>query len=95
MKRASLWLGVISILALSPLADVLPAAAADAPGTLVDLLADPVRDQFYVLRQDKNEVLVYDGSDLSLLATLRTATTPTFAAAPAGEDIFTGPTERP
>ena len=49
----------------------------DVPGTLVDLLADPSRDQFYVLRQDKNEVLVYDGSDLSLLAILRTGTTPT------------------
>ena len=49
----------------------------DAPGTLVDLTADPARDRFYLLRQDKNQVLVYDGSGLSLLTTLRTANTPT------------------
>ena len=47
------------------------------PGTLVDLLADPARDRFYVLRQDRNQVLVYDGSGMSLLATLRTGNTPT------------------
>jgi hypothetical protein len=39
------------------------------------------------------------GADLARIlddaAQTRTATTPTFAAAPAGEDIFTGPTERP
>jgi len=51
--------------------------ATDVPGTLVDLLADPVRDRFYVLRQDRNQVLVFDGSALSLLATLRTGNTPT------------------
>jgi uncharacterized protein (TIGR03437 family) len=49
----------------------------DVPGTLVDVLADPARDRFYLLRQDRNQVLVYDGSGLSLLATLRTGTTPT------------------
>lgn len=49
----------------------------DVPGTLVDLLADPARDRFYVLRQDRNQVLVYDGSGMSLLATLRTSNTPT------------------
>jgi uncharacterized protein (TIGR03437 family) len=49
----------------------------DVPGTLVDLLADPVRDRFYVLRQDRNQVLVYDGSSMSLLTTLRTSNTPT------------------
>ncbi len=51
--------------------------ATDVPGTLVDLLADPARDRFYVLRQDRNQVLVYDGSGMSLVATLRTGTTPT------------------
>ena len=49
----------------------------DVPGTLVDLVADPARDRFYVLRQDRNQVLVYDGSSTSLLATLRTGNTPT------------------
>jgi uncharacterized protein (TIGR03437 family) len=47
------------------------------PGRLVDILADPVRDRFYILRQDKNQVLVYDGSDYHLIATLRTGNTPT------------------
>ena len=32
------------------------------PGKLVDLVADPERDRFFILRQDKNEVLVFDGS---------------------------------
>ena len=41
------------------------------------MLADPVRNRFYVLRQDKNQVLVYDGAGLPLLATLRTGNTPT------------------
>ncbi len=48
----------------------------DVPGTLVDLLPDPGRNRFYVLRQDQNEVLVYDGGNNSLLATLRTGNTP-------------------
>lgn len=47
------------------------------PGRLVDLLADPVRDRFYVLRQDQNQVLVFDGSSHQLLRTLDTANTPT------------------
>jgi uncharacterized protein (TIGR03437 family) len=47
------------------------------PGKLVDILADPARDRFYILRQDKNQVLVYDGSDYHLIATLRTGNTPT------------------
>jgi uncharacterized protein (TIGR03437 family) len=45
-------------------------------GKLVDILADPARDRFFVLRQDKNQVLVYDGSSYGLLATLRTGNTP-------------------
>jgi uncharacterized protein (TIGR03437 family) len=49
----------------------------DVPGTLVDLLADPVRDRFYVLRQDRNQLLVFDGSSMSPIASLRTAATPT------------------
>ena len=46
-------------------------------GKLVDMLADPERDRFYVLRQDTNEVLVFDGSTYSLQARLRTSNTPT------------------
>ena len=47
------------------------------PGTLVDLLSDPARDRFYVLRQQKNDVLVYDSRNNNLLATMRTSATPT------------------
>jgi uncharacterized protein (TIGR03437 family) len=46
-------------------------------GKLVDILADPVRDRFYVLRQDQNQVLVFDGASSQLLRTLDTANTPT------------------
>ncbi|MBI4876254.1 MAG: hypothetical protein HY822_16585 [Acidobacteria bacterium] len=49
----------------------------NVPGKLVDILADPARDRFFVLRQDKNQVLVYDGATYGLVATLRTGNTPT------------------
>lgn len=49
----------------------------DQPGVLSDILPDPARNRFYVLRQDKNKVLVFDRTSQSLIATLRTATTPT------------------
>ena len=49
----------------------------DVPGQVVDLLADPGRNRFYVMRQDKNQILVFDGSTYQQLATLRTGTTPT------------------
>ena len=52
----------------------------DMPGTLSDLLADPARDRFYVLRQDRNQVLVFAGSDLSPVVALRTSNTPTSMA---------------
>lgn len=48
----------------------------NVPGKLVDLLADPARDRFYVLRQDTNEVLVFEGSEYRQIATLRTFNTP-------------------
>lgn len=48
----------------------------NVPGKLGDLVADPVRDRFYVLRQDKNQVLVYDGANSTRIATLRTCTQP-------------------
>ena len=34
----------------------------NVPGTLVDLLPDPGRNRFYVLRQDQNQVQVYDAA---------------------------------
>jgi len=49
----------------------------DVPGMLTDLLADPDRDRFYIVRQDHNQVLVYDGSGLFQIAQLRTSNTPT------------------
>ena len=49
----------------------------NVPGKLVDILADPFRDRFYVLRQDQNQVLVFDGSDYRQIATFRTGNTPT------------------
>jgi uncharacterized protein (TIGR03437 family) len=45
-------------------------------GKLVDLIADPDRDRFFVLRQDTNEVLVYDGTTFTQIAALRTYNTP-------------------
>ncbi|MBI5085747.1 MAG: hypothetical protein HZB13_14250 [Acidobacteria bacterium] len=52
----------------------------NVPGKLVDILPDPFRNRFFVLRQDTNEVLVYDGSNYSLTARLRTGNTPTSMA---------------
>jgi uncharacterized protein (TIGR03437 family) len=49
----------------------------DVPGTLVDLLADPTRERFYVLRQDKNQVLVFNSTTYEQIAVLRTGNTPT------------------
>jgi uncharacterized protein (TIGR03437 family) len=49
----------------------------NVPGTLVDILADPTRARFYILRQDKNQVLVFDGVTDQQIATLRTGNTPT------------------
>jgi uncharacterized protein (TIGR03437 family) len=52
-------------------------AVFNLPGKLVDILADDVRDRFYVLRQDRNQVLVFNASNFSQIATLRTGNTPT------------------
>ncbi|MBZ5620443.1 MAG: hypothetical protein LAQ69_17215 [Acidobacteriia bacterium] len=46
-------------------------------GTLTDILADPIRNRFYVVRQELNQVLVFDSGTYSQIATLRTGTTPT------------------
>jgi uncharacterized protein (TIGR03437 family) len=53
-------------------------AVVDVPGTLTDILADPSRNRFYVLRQDKNEVLVFDGNTNTQITALRTGTNPTY-----------------
>jgi uncharacterized protein (TIGR03437 family) len=50
------------------------------PGTLVDLLSDNSRVQYYVLRQDTNQVLVFNGTNNTQIATLRTCTQPTSMA---------------
>jgi len=49
----------------------------NVPGKLVDLLPDPLRDRFYVLRQDKNLLLVFDANSFEQIAALRTGNTPT------------------
>jgi uncharacterized protein (TIGR03437 family) len=45
-------------------------------GKLVDIVPDPSRDRFFVLRQDRNEVLVFDASTFAQTATLRTFNMP-------------------
>jgi len=52
----------------------------NVPGRLVDIVADPMRDRFYVLRQSTNEVLVFDGSNYNQIAAFRTGNTPTSLA---------------
>ncbi|MEQ1883423.1 MAG: hypothetical protein ABL967_00050 [Bryobacteraceae bacterium] len=47
------------------------------PGKLVDMLADPGRGRLYILRQDRNQVQVWDTATLSLQGILRTSNTPT------------------
>ena len=49
----------------------------DIPGTLSDLLADPGRNRYYVLRQDTNQLLVFDGGSHTKIATLKTYNSPT------------------
>ena len=45
-------------------------------GTLVDILADPTRDRFFILRQDLNQVLVFDANTYNQVAILKTSTNP-------------------
>jgi uncharacterized protein (TIGR03437 family) len=46
-------------------------------GRLTDLLTDSIRNRFYVIRQDANKVLVFDGTTYAEIAELKTYTTPT------------------
>ena len=48
----------------------------DIPGKIVDVLADRARNRFYVIRQDKNLVQVYDGTSFKRIKSLRTGNTP-------------------
>jgi len=48
----------------------------DVPGTLVDMISNPTKDEFYVLRQDLNRVLVFNGTNNTQTAILRTCTKP-------------------
>jgi uncharacterized protein (TIGR03437 family) len=48
----------------------------NVPGKIVDILADRFRNRVYMLRQDKNLVLVYDSTTLKPVAQMRTGNTP-------------------
>ncbi|MEI9972954.1 MAG: hypothetical protein WDO73_13370 [Ignavibacteriota bacterium] len=48
----------------------------DVPGVLTDIMADPARNRFYILRQDRNELRIFDGSTNQMIVALRTHTTP-------------------
>jgi uncharacterized protein (TIGR03437 family) len=48
----------------------------NVPGVLTDILPDATRNRFYILRQDLNRVLVFDGTNNQQIAAFRTATTP-------------------
>jgi uncharacterized protein (TIGR03437 family) len=48
----------------------------NVPGILTDVMADNARSRFYIVRQDTNEVLVYDAGNNQLRTRLRTGTRP-------------------
>jgi uncharacterized protein (TIGR03437 family) len=52
----------------------------NVPGALTDLLADPIRNRFYIVAQDTDQVLVFDGSNYSQITSLKTSATPTSLA---------------
>ena len=49
----------------------------DQPGVLSDILPDAARNRYYVLRQDQNQLLIFDAGSNNVVATLPTATSPT------------------
>ena len=59
----------------------------DQPGVLSDILPDQARNRVYVLRQDMNQLLVFDENE-RLIATLRTATSPTMMAMTSDQDYL-------
>lgn len=46
------------------------------PGHLTDIVTDPYRPRFYVVRQDKNLVQVYNSNTMQHIASMRTGNTP-------------------
>ncbi|HSW50339.1 MAG TPA: hypothetical protein VLH09_09205, partial [Bryobacteraceae bacterium] len=63
----------------------------NVPGKLVDILPDPIRDRFYVIRQDKNQVLVFNATTFQQIGVLRTGNTPTQMAISADRSfLFVG-----
>jgi uncharacterized protein (TIGR03437 family) len=52
----------------------------DLPGVLTDILPDPARNRFYILRQDKNQVQIFDASSNQMIVALRTGNGPTTMA---------------
>jgi hypothetical protein len=46
-------------------------------GKLTDIIPDNGHDRYYVIRQDKNQILVYDAGTNNQIATLRTGAVPT------------------
>lgn len=54
--------------------------AIDVPGVLADVVSDPIRNRYYILRQDQNQVLVFDGSNNTNIATFRTFNVPSAMA---------------
>jgi uncharacterized protein (TIGR03437 family) len=58
------------------------------PGTLADILADPVRNRYYILRQDNNTVLVFDASNNTQITALRTYNVPTSMAITADNNLL-------
>ena len=52
----------------------------DQPGVLSDILPDTGRNRYYVLRQDQNQLLIFDANSNNVIATLPTATSPTMMA---------------
>jgi uncharacterized protein (TIGR03437 family) len=63
----------------------------NVPGRLVDILPDAAHDRYYVLRQDRNQVLVFDAGTNAQIGTLRTSNTPTQMAITAdGQYLLVG-----
>src|SRR5947207_1219446 len=63
----------------------------NVPGLLVDLLADAARNRFYILRQDLNQVLVFNATNNAQIGVLRTGTTPMqMAITPDGKYLLVG-----
>ena len=50
------------------------------PGTLVDVAADPIRNVYYVLRQDTNEVLAFNSKNNTPVGSVRTYNGPSSMA---------------